>query len=142
MRYSLEELYDVFLETGKVCTDTRALIPGSIYFALKGERFDGNRFAHRALDQKCRLAVVDDEGIEDRPGLFRVPNVLEALQQLARYHRKNLRIPVIAITGSNGKTTTKELISLVLSKKFNVWHTKGNLNNHIGVPLTLLAIKP
>ncbi|MFW6044002.1 MAG: UDP-N-acetylmuramoyl-tripeptide--D-alanyl-D-alanine ligase [Marinilabiliaceae bacterium] len=142
MRYSLEELYDVFLETGKVCTDTRALIPGSIYFALKGERFDGNRFAHKALDEGCRLAVVDEESLEDRPGLFRVPNVLEALQQLARYHRKNLRIPVIGITGSNGKTTTKELISLVLSKKFKVWHTPGNLNNHIGVPLTLLAMKP
>ncbi|MFW6203210.1 MAG: UDP-N-acetylmuramoyl-tripeptide--D-alanyl-D-alanine ligase [Marinilabilia sp.] len=142
MRQSLEELYDVFLETGKVCTDTRALIPGSIYFALKGERFDGNRFAHKALDEGCRLAVVDEESLEDRPGLFRVPNVLEALQQLARYHRKNLRIPVIGITGSNGKTTTKELISLVLSKKFKVWHTPGNLNNHIGVPLTLLAMKP
>jgi len=142
MHYSLAELYDVFLETGKVCTDTRALVPGSIFFALKGGRFDGNRFAHKALDHGCRLAVVDDETIEDRPGLFRVPNVLEALQQLAGYHRKNLRIPVIGITGSNGKTTTKELISQVLGKKFHVWHTQGNLNNHIGVPLTLLSIKP
>ncbi|MGM0375906.1 MAG: UDP-N-acetylmuramoyl-tripeptide--D-alanyl-D-alanine ligase [Bacteroidota bacterium] len=142
MPYNLEELYDVYLETGKVCTDTRALIPGSIFFALKGDRFDGNRFARKAIEEGCRLAVVDDETVEDQPGIFRVPNVLEALQKLARYHRRNLRIPVVGITGSNGKTTTKELMSLVLGKKFNVWHTKGNLNNHIGVPLTLLSIKP
>ncbi|MFO8002001.1 MAG: UDP-N-acetylmuramoyl-tripeptide--D-alanyl-D-alanine ligase, partial [Marinilabilia sp.] len=141
MRQNIENLYEVYLESGIISTDTRKLVPGSIFFALKGDRFDGNRFAREALKQGCRLAVVDDAALKGEPGCFVVPDVLEALQQLAGYHRRNLRIPVIGITGSNGKTTTKELITSVLSQKFKVWHTPGNLNNHIGVPLTLLSMK-
>lgn len=139
---SISALYEVYLETGKVSTDTRALAPGSMFFALKGERFDGNKFFRLALENGCKLAVVDDEKLKDEPGCFWVPDVLKALQGLARYHRQKLRIPVIGITGSNGKTTTKELLAAVLGKKYKVWFTQGNLNNHIGVPLTLLSIPP
>jgi UDP-N-acetylmuramoyl-tripeptide--D-alanyl-D-alanine ligase len=138
----VRELYDVFLETGKVSTDTRNLIPGSIFFALKGMHFDGNKFAREALNRECRLSVVDDEALKNVEGCFFVTDVLSALQALARYHRKMLEIPVVGITGSNGKTTTKELIATVLAKKYRVWFTQGNLNNHIGVPLTILSIPP
>lgn len=139
---NISALYEVYLETGKVSSDTRSLAPGSIFFALRGERFDGNKFFRVALENGCKLAVVDDKNLKDEPGCFWVPDVLKALQSLARYHRQKLRIPVIGITGSNGKTTTKELIAAVLSKKYKVWFTQGNLNNHIGVPLTLLAVPP
>ncbi|MGQ1890256.1 UDP-N-acetylmuramoyl-tripeptide--D-alanyl-D-alanine ligase [Thermophagus sp. OGC60D27] len=135
-------LYEIFLECGQVTTDTRKMTPGTIYFALKGERFDGNTFAKEALKAGCRLAVVDDEKLRDEEGCFWVPDVLTTLQKLARYHRQKLDIPVIGITGSNGKTTTKELIAAVLKKKYDVWYTQGNLNNHIGVPLTLLSMPP
>ncbi len=138
----LKLLYDNYLGAGKVTTDTRHLEAGSLFFALKGPRFDGNRFARHALEQGCSLAVVDDEVLKGVEGCVWVPDVLEALQALARYHRSMLQIPVIGITGTNGKTTTKELITAVLSKKYRVWSTKGNLNNHIGVPLTLLSIPP
>ncbi len=142
MSKTIAELYEVFLQSGKVSTDTRQIIPGSIFFALKGERFDGNKFAQMALNNGCLLAVVDDKSLENKDGCFWVPDVLKALQDLARYHRQQIKIPVIGITGSNGKTTTKELIAAVLSKKFNIWFTRGNYNNHIGVPLTLLSIPP
>ncbi|PWD99903.1 UDP-N-acetylmuramoyl-tripeptide--D-alanyl-D-alanine ligase [Marinilabilia rubra] len=139
---NISSLYEVYLETGIISTDTRSLAPGSIFFALKGDRFDGNKFAGLSLENGCKLAVVDDERLKDKPGCFWVPDVLQTLQKLAGYHRQKLRIPVIGITGSNGKTTTKELIAAVLGKKYKVWFTQGNLNNHIGVPLTLLAIPP
>ncbi len=138
----LKLLYDNYLGSGKVTTDTRSIEAGSLFFALKGPRFNGNRFARQALDRGCRLAVVDDEALKGEEGCIWVPDALEALQVLARHHRSMLQIPVIGITGTNGKTTTKELITAVLSKKYKVWSTKGNLNNHIGVPLTLLSIPP
>jgi len=139
---NITRLYEFFLECGKVSTDTRNIIPGSLFFALKGKRFDGNFFAKEALNAGCRLAVVDDENLKGEKDCFWVPDVLKALQELARLHRQKMNIPVIGITGSNGKTTTKELIAAVLAKKFKVWHTQGNLNNHIGVPLTLLSMPP
>lgn len=137
---SIEQLYSLFLKHSQVCTDTRALIPGSIFFALKGENFNGNRFAEQALAAGCAYAVIDEEEYKKDDRFLLVPDVLATLQDLARFHRQKLKIPVIGITGTNGKTTTKELISSVLSRKYKTYATKGNLNNHIGVPLTLLSI--
>jgi UDP-N-acetylmuramoyl-tripeptide--D-alanyl-D-alanine ligase len=137
---TIEKLYSIFSEHPDVCTDTRELKPGAIFFALKGENFNGNKFAEQALNNGCSYAVVDEAEYQKDERFVLVDNVLDALQQLANYHRRQLNIPVIGITGSNGKTTTKELINAVLSKKFKVLATKGNLNNHIGVPLTLLSI--
>ncbi len=142
MQSDLNFIYEYFLQSGKVTTDTRTIEPGSIFFALKGPSFDGNRFAFEALKKGSSLAVVDDEGLKDAEGCIWVPNALKALQSLARHHRNLIQIPVIGITGTNGKTTTKELVTSVLSKKYRVWSTQGNLNNHIGVPLTLLSIPP
>ncbi len=142
MSNNIASLYEIYLQSGKVSTDTRQITPGSIFFALKGERFDGNEFALKALEAGAVVSVVDREGLKEQDGCFWVPDVLKALQDLARHHRRKLNIPFIGITGSNGKTTTKELIAAVLSKKYNVWFTRGNLNNHIGVPLTLLGIPP
>ncbi len=142
MQSDLQFIYEHYLQSGSVTTDTRDIVPGSIFFALKGPRFDGNRFVAQALEQGSSLAVVDDKTLKGKSGCLWVPDVLQALQSLARYHRKMLQIPVIGITGTNGKTTTKELVTAVLSKKYKVWSTKGNLNNHIGVPLTLLSIPP
>jgi len=137
---NIQDLYPIFLKSSGVTTDTRNAIENSIFFALKGETFNGNKFARQALENRCAFAVIDEKeyALDDRYIL--VTNVLETLQELAGYHRNNLRIPVIAITGTNGKTTTKELIAAVLSKKYKVAFTQGNLNNHIGVPLTLLSI--
>ncbi|HLC83779.1 MAG TPA: UDP-N-acetylmuramoyl-tripeptide--D-alanyl-D-alanine ligase [Bacteroidia bacterium] len=142
----IEKLYSIFLKHPIVCTDTRDIKPGSIFFALKGGNFNGNKFAEKAIEMGCAYAVIDEKfplgeggrGIEGK--LLLVDDVLKALQQLANHHRKQLTIPVIGITGSNGKTTSKELINAVLSKKYKVLATVGNLNNHIGVPLTLLNI--
>lgn len=133
-------LYQRFLEAGTVSTDTRQITPGSIFFALKGDRFNANEFAQQALANGARYAVVDEQkyAIDDRYIL--VDDVLQALQRLARHHRDQLKIPVVGLTGSNGKTTSKELISAVLGKKFKTYATRGNLNNHIGVPLTILSI--
>ncbi|WP_234408425.1 UDP-N-acetylmuramoyl-tripeptide--D-alanyl-D-alanine ligase [Marinilabilia salmonicolor] len=142
MNLSIAEIYEIFLQSGKVSTDTRHIIPGSIFFALKGERFDGNKFAKEALNKGSVLAVVDDASLNDEEGCCLVPDVLKTLQNLALHHRRKLNIPVIGITGTNGKTTTKELLAAVLAKKYNVWFTQGNFNNHIGVPLTLLSIPP
>lgn len=140
---TIPQLYKLFLECEqKITTDTRKLEQGAIFFALKGENFDANDFAEKAVKNGCSYAVVDNEFKADGNKILLVPNVLEALQQLAKYHRMQLSIPFIGITGSNGKTTNKELIHAVLSKKYNTYATKGNLNNHIGVPLTLLAITP
>jgi len=136
----VEDLYRYFMESGRVSTDTRKIEPGSIFFALKGERFNANDFALSALEKGARYAVVDEVLNPSNDRLIVVENVLETLQQLATYHRRQFSIPVIGLTGSNGKTTSKELMSAVLRKKYNLYATRGNLNNHIGVPLTLLEI--
>jgi UDP-N-acetylmuramoyl-tripeptide--D-alanyl-D-alanine ligase len=145
---SIEKLYSIFLEHPLICTDSREIKKGGIFFALKGGNFNGNLFAEQAIKDGCVYAVIDEQ--QYLPGrqadkkdekFILVPDVLKTLQQLANFHRRQLLIPVIAITGSNGKTTSKELISAVLNKKFNTLSTKGNLNNHIGVPLTLLSIR-
>jgi UDP-N-acetylmuramoyl-tripeptide--D-alanyl-D-alanine ligase len=135
-------LYQKYLETGKVSTDTRQITPGSIFFALKGDKFNANEFAAEAISKGANFAVIDEARFKNDDRFVLVSNVLETLQSLAGYHRAQLKIPVIGLTGSNGKTTSKELLSAVLSKKFRTYATKGNLNNHIGVPLTLLAIGP
>ncbi len=138
---STEELYKLFIACEqKITTDTRKLESGAIFFALKGDNFDANSFAQKSIDGGCAYAIVDSESISNSKTILLVNNVLEALQQLAKYHRQQLKIPIIGITGSNGKTTNKELIYAVLSKKYKTYATKGNLNNHIGVPLTLLSI--
>ncbi len=137
---NIQELYTKYQETGKVSTDTRNILPGSVFFALKGDRFNANEFAEESIAKGARYAVIDEEKYAVNNSLVLVPNVLETLQQLARFHRDQLKIPVIALTGSNGKTTSKELLNAVLSCKYKTHATKGNLNNHIGVPLTLLAI--
>lgn len=135
-------LYKHFLQHPIVCSDTRKIIPGCIFFALKGENFNGNKFASKALDNDAAYIVVDEKIIDDRTEkIIEVEDVLSALQQLAAHHRNELTIPVMALTGSNGKTTTKELIYAVLKQQYNVLATQGNLNNHIGVPLTLLGLK-
>ncbi len=135
-----ETLYKLFLECGSVCTDTRNIIPDSIFFALKGPKFNANAFAEEALAKGARYAVIDDGNFKKDDRYFLVENALQSLQNLSRYHRNQLDIPVIGLTGSNGKTTSKELVNAVLSKMFKTYATKGNLNNHIGVPLTLLSI--
>lgn len=139
----IEELYRIFTANPIVTTDSRNCPEGSIFFALKGDTFNGNEYAVQALQKGCSYAVVD-EWLPEMDGckaqLMRVEDVLVTLQQLARYHRRVLKTPVIGITGTNGKTTTKELISAVLKKKYNVLYTQGNFNNHIGVPKTLLQL--
>ena len=141
-----DKLYPLYLSSTGVTTDTRNIGRGTIFFALKGEKFNANLFAAEALDKGAAYAIVDEIINEDwkrKYGnrLILVEDTLQTLQQLAGYHQQQLKCPVLAITGSNGKTTTKELIAAVLSKKFKVYATKGNLNNHIGIPLTLLSIK-
>lgn len=137
----IEELYQHFLNANnKVCTDTRNLIKDSLFFALKGNNFNANEFAQKAIDEGCSFAIVDEEKYATSNKIILVPNVLKTLQQLANHHRNQFKIPVLAITGSNAKTTNKELINAVISKKYNTLATVGNLNNHIGVPLTLLNI--
>lgn len=132
------ELHDIFLKSSGVCTDTRSLEEGNIFFALKGGNFNGNKYALSALENGASFAVVD-ENLTDDKRLVVVDDVLSTLQELASYHRKQLKCPVLAIVGSNGKTTTKELTAAVLQKKYKLCFTKGNLNNHIGVPLTILS---
>ena len=136
----IEQLYDIFIKSTGVCTDTRKLEKGQIYFALKGGNFNGNLFAKQALEQGAICAVID-ESEHEVEGAVLVNDALTTLQHLATHHRRTLDIPFLGITGSNGKTTTKELLATVLSKKYKVHATKGNFNNHIGVPLTLLDIK-
>lgn len=139
---STAELYQKYLEAGKVSTDTRQITPGSVFFALKGPSFDGNQFAEEALAKGARYAVVDDARFAAHPKCLLVENALTALQDLARHHRSRLTIPIIGLTGSNGKTTSKELVAAVLSSTFRTFATRGNLNNHIGVPVTVLSIGP
>jgi UDP-N-acetylmuramoyl-tripeptide--D-alanyl-D-alanine ligase len=138
---NIAELYNLFLKSTGICTDSRKPVPGSIFFAIRGENFDGNRFAADALRKGCIHAVVDDPSIPENNHFTRAGHVVDTLQQLAAFHRDQLKIPFIAITGSNGKTTTKELCKLILEQKFTVLATQGNLNNHIGVPLTILSVK-
>lgn len=136
----LNQLYEAYKQHPTVFTDSRLAKNGGLFFALKGDRFDGNQFALQALADGAHFAIVDDANLANEQRCIYVPDVLAALQQLANYHRHQLQIPIIGITGTNGKTTTKELIHAVLSQKFNTLATQGNLNNHIGVPLTLLSI--
>lgn len=134
-------LYQLFSSSPNVVTDSRKVVPNSIYFALKGANFNGNDFAQKALVSGASYAIVDEEIALDDPKIIKVDSVLKVLQNLANFHRKQFNIPVIGITGTNGKTTTKELLNAILSQKFNVLATEGNFNNHIGVPLTLLKIR-
>ena len=133
-------LYNLFKECGRVTTDTRNCPEGSMFIALKGETFNGNKFARQALEKGCRYAVVDEAEYADAPNIILVDDCLKTLQMLAREHRRALGTPIVGITGTNGKTTTKELVATVLQKRYNVLYTQGNLNNHIGVPLTLLGL--
>ena len=137
---SISELYELYLHNPKVTTDSRNCPLGSIFFALKGENFDGNQYASKALQSGCSYAVIDNPEYFIGERTILVENVLKALQQIAHKHRKALGTPVIGITGTNGKTTTKELLAAVLSTKYNLLYTEGNLNNQIGVPLTLLRL--
>jgi len=145
----IENLYKIYLDHPSIQTDTRQLRPGDLFFALKGPNFNGNAFAGRALELGAAYVILDEkpEGLDLLPPytgdqLIFVPDVLGALQQLALHHRRRFDIPFIAITGSNGKTTTKELIHAVLSTTFTTYTTRGNLNNHIGIPLTILSVRP
>ena len=140
---SIYNLYELYLKHPSICTDTRKLIKGDLFFALKGERFNGNGYALQALEKGAAFSVVDEEinGGNYSERLIRVDDVLTSLQKLAGHHRDQFTIPFIGITGSNGKTTTKELVHAVLSEKYKTCTTEGNLNNHIGIPLTLLKIK-
>ncbi|SBV97647.1 UDP-N-acetylmuramoyl-tripeptide--D-alanyl-D-alanine ligase [uncultured Dysgonomonas sp.] len=137
----ISELYKIYKQYPEVSTDTRNSPKDSIFFALKGANFNGNEYAERAIDSGCSYAIVDESKYATRPNIILVEDCLDILQKLANHHRKQLKTPVIGITGTNGKTTTKELITSVLSQEYNVLATQGNLNNHIGVPLTLLRIK-
>lgn len=138
---TIEELYHIYRQYPSVQTDTRKLKAGDIFFALKGDNFNGNAFAKQAIDNGAAYAIINERQYEIPGKTIWVENVLETLQQLAKHHRQQFDIPVLAITGSNGKTTTKELIHAVLSASFKTYTTEGNLNNHIGIPLTLLKIK-
>tara|TARA_B100001287_G_C22686468_1_gene534023 strand:- start:10850 stop:12109 length:1260 start_codon:yes stop_codon:yes gene_type:complete len=136
----ISKLYEVFKSCNNVFTDTRKIIKGGIYFALKGDNFDGNDFANEAIKNGAKYAVIDSPNLSYNKNIIKVQNTLSTLQKLAKYHRDKLRIPIIGITGSNGKTTSKELIKSVLKTTYNCFATKGNLNNHIGVPLSILSI--
>jgi UDP-N-acetylmuramoyl-tripeptide--D-alanyl-D-alanine ligase len=137
---TVQELYQIYLKHPNVCTDTRKLSTGCLFFALKGDNFNGNLFAQKAIEAGAAFAVIDEVQTEMNSQYILVQNVLETLQQLASYHREQLNIPVVAIVGSNGKTSTKELVSSVLQTHFLVLSTPGNFNNHIGLPLTLLQL--
>lgn len=134
----INQLYEIYLKNPNVCTDTRKISDNCLFFALKGDRFNGNEYALKALELGASFAIVDDKTIKNDSRLIFVNDVLATLQELASYHRLQLNIPVLGITGSNGKTTTKELSREVIKQKFKVKATIGNLNNHIGVPLTIL----
>ena len=138
----IKDLYTLYSKNFLVDTDTRNIRKNTLFFALKGDNFNGNEFAKEALQLGASYSIVDEKEHKRSDAIILVDNVLETLQKLARYHRKQLDIPIIGLTGSNGKTTTKELIHCVLSEKYRTKATKGNLNNHIGVPLTLLSMTP
>ena len=136
----IQSIYQHYLSNPVICTDTRNISAGCLFFALKGEHFDANTFAETALNQGAAFVIIDNEAYRINESCILVEDVLTTLQELARYHRTLLDIPVIGLTGSNGKTTTKELIHAVLAEKYRTFATKGNLNNHIGVPLSILSI--
>lgn len=136
----IADLYSIFCDHPTVTTDSRMCPVDSLFFALKGDRFNGNLFAEDALEQGCAYSVVEERPEKEHPRIIIVENVLKSLQELATYHRRKLKIPIVGITGTNGKTTTKELIAAGLSEKFKVAYTQGNYNNQIGVPLTLLSM--
>jgi UDP-N-acetylmuramoyl-tripeptide--D-alanyl-D-alanine ligase len=138
----IKRIYEIYTKHYLVDTDTRAIRKNTLFFALKGAHFNGNKFANDALENGADYAIIDEKEFQINDKTILVANVLDTLQQLANYHRLQLKTPIIALTGSNGKTTTKELINCILSEKYNTTATKGNLNNHIGVPLTLLAMTP
>ena len=138
---SIEDLYKIYIENPGIETDTRKIKNGNIFFALKGPHFNGNKFAEQALKDGASYCVCDEKLTITDNRIIYVEDVLKTLQQLAKHHRQQLNIPFIAITGSNGKTTTKELVHEVLSTTYKCYTTKGNLNNHIGIPLTILSIK-
>ena len=138
----LKSIYQNYLSSTGICTDTRSLKKGEVFIALHGEKFNGNQFAEKAILLGANSVIVDDQKIASlSPKVIVVKDTLKTLQELATFHRTRLQTIIIAITGSNGKTTTKELIREVLSQKYSVLATDGNLNNHIGVPLTLLKLK-
>ncbi len=137
----MEKLYKLFYETSGICSDSRKITKDCLFICLKGENFNGNVFAESAIENGAKYVISDEQNYCNQKTIFYVDNALIFLQKLANYHRNQFSIPVIGITGSNGKTTSKELISCVLAKKYNVLFTEGNLNNHIGVPLTLLRLK-
>lgn len=139
---NIESLYKIYSQHFLVDTDSRKIRKNTIYFALKGENFNGNIFAEEALKKGAIYSIVDEEKFATNDNIILVDNVLKTLQELATFHRKELKIPIIGLTGSNGKTTTKELINTVLETQFKTTATIGNLNNHIGVPLTLLSMTP
>ena len=136
----IEKLHQLFLKFNVVSTDTRSISNGALFFALKGDNFNGNNFAKKALDSGASYCIIDEQQSQSNARFILVPDVLITLQELANFHRKYLNIPIIAITGSNGKTTTKELINSVLGQRYKTHATLGNYNNHIGVPLTLLQM--
>jgi len=138
---SVDKLYQLYLESSGVSTDSRNIPPDCLFVALKGPNFNANEFARDAIEHGARYALVDQKEFVNEPNILQVQDGLAALQELAQYHRNQLKIPVIGITGSNGKTTTKELMLQVMSTTYKTMATKGNLNNHIGVPLTVLSIK-
>ena len=135
-----KEIYNLFIKHKKISIDSRKIEKDSIFFALKGDNFNGNKFAAQAIEKGAALAIIDEEEYKKGDKFILVENVLDSLQELSKFYRQQFDIPFIAITGSNGKTTTKELINVVLSKKYKTHSTLGNLNNHIGVPLTILSI--
>ncbi len=137
---TIAEIHTLFLECNAVSTDTRKVNTNDLFFALKGDNFNGNKFAQLALERGAKYAIIDEKEYHTGKQTILVDNVLQTLQALATYHRQYLKVPIVALTGSNGKTTTKELINAVLSKRYNTTATVGNLNNHIGVPLTLLSM--
>src|SRR6476620_8176741 len=137
----ISELYEIYKKYPSVQTDTRKIKKDDIFFALKGANFNGNEFAQKAIKEGASYAVIDEKKFEIPGKTILVEDALIALQQLANHHRRQFTIPFIAITGSNGKTTTKELIYAILSTRYPTYTTEGNLNNHIGIPLTILKIK-
>ena len=140
----IQDLYEIFKQHPEITTDSRTCPEGSIFFALKGESFDGNAFAKASLEKGCAYAIIDEKEYADEQDerIILVDDALKTLHDLARFHREKLDTTIIGVTGTNGKTTTKELIAAVLQKKYKVLYTQGNFNNHIGVPKTLLQLTP
>ena len=140
MTTNIASLYETYIRGHRVTTDSRNIQPGDVFIALRGDNFNGNKFAQQALSQGAATAIIDDPEFDNGEGYILVENTLTFLQETAAYHRHRLGIPILGITGTNGKTTTKELCYAVLSRRFKTVATQGNLNNHIGVPLTLLSM--